>query len=39
MAAGHVLVPVELLAMLMYAENIDAAPLLDSGAIDRSHPK
>jgi hypothetical protein len=33
------LAAVERLAALMDAENIDAAPLLDSGAIDRSQPK
>lgn len=34
-----VLSAVERLALLMDAQNIDAAPLLDSGAIDRSQPK
>ena len=34
-----ILAAVERLATLMDAENIDAAPLLDSGAIDRSQPK
>lgn len=33
-----ILAAVERLATLMDAENIDAAPLLDSGAIDRSEP-
>jgi DNA-binding MarR family transcriptional regulator len=32
------LAAVERLAMLMDAQNIDAAPLLDSGVIDRSEP-
>ncbi len=32
------LAAVERLAMLMDAQDIDAAPLLDSGIIDRSHP-
>lgn len=34
-----ILAAVERLAMLMDAQNIDAAPLLDSGAIDQSRPK
>ena len=34
-----ILSAVERLALLMDAQNIDAAPLLDSGAIDRSQPK
>ncbi|KRQ02226.1 MULTISPECIES: MarR family winged helix-turn-helix transcriptional regulator [Bradyrhizobium] len=34
-----ILAAVERLAMLMDAHNIDAAPLLDSGAIDRSQPR
>ena len=34
-----ILAAVERLAMLMDAQNIDAAPLLDSGAIDRPQPK
>ncbi|MCB1392402.1 MULTISPECIES: MarR family winged helix-turn-helix transcriptional regulator [unclassified Nitrobacter] len=34
-----ILAAVERLAMLMDAQNIDAAPLLDSSAIDRSQPK
>lgn len=34
-----ILSAVERLALLMDAQNIDAAPLLDSGAIDRSRPK
>lgn len=33
-----ILAAVERLAMLMDAQNIDAAPLLDSGLIDRSGP-
>ena len=33
-----ILAAVERLAMLMDAQNIDAAPLLDSGLIDRSEP-
>lgn len=33
-----ILAAAERLAMLMDAQNIDAAPLLDSGAIDRSAP-
>ena len=33
-----VLAAVERLALLMDAQNIDAAPLLDSGLIDRSQP-
>jgi DNA-binding MarR family transcriptional regulator len=34
-----ILSAVERLALLMDAQHIDAAPLLDSGAIDRSRPK
>lgn len=34
-----ILSAVERLALLMDAQNIDAAPLLDSGAIDRFQPK
>jgi DNA-binding MarR family transcriptional regulator len=34
-----ILSAVERLALLMDAQNIDAAPLLDSGAIDQSQPK
>jgi len=34
-----ILSAVERLALLMDAQDIDAAPLLDSGAIDRSRPK
>ncbi len=34
-----ILSAVERLAMLMDAQNIDAAPLLDSGAIDRTQPR
>ena len=33
-----ILASVERLALLMDAQNIDAAPLLDSGLIDRSEP-
>jgi len=34
-----ILAATERLAMLMDADRIDAAPLLDSGAIDRSEPR
>lgn len=38
MGAGDDPAGVERLAMLMNAESIDAAPLLDSGVIDRPRP-